>query len=90
MATGNGQIAVNGWQLGYREMNGYLCEIAVYGDPIGYIHHSINLVDFVTGEFWVADGCAKWNDILAKAEKIMRGNRADLRHYAKQVSRVIV
>lgn len=90
MATGNGPTAVDGWQWGYREMNGYLCEIALYSDPIGYIHHSINLVDFVTGTFWTVDGHARWADILASAEKLMREDRDDLRHHARQISRVIV
>lgn len=90
MATGNGSIAVDGWQWGYREMNGYLCEIALYTDPIGWIEHSINLVDYVTGSFWVVDGCAKWADILANAEKLMRLDRSELRHIAKPVTRVII
>lgn len=84
MTYGHGMYltpSIDGWQHGYRDINGYRAELCVYGD--GWIHgyndYSLTVWDYVKGERWVLDGRARYADMRADSLKVLRdGRRAGL------------
>jgi hypothetical protein len=79
---GHGMYATpssDGWQHGLREVNGYVAEVTVYGDGLahGWNDYSITITDYLTGERWWIDGCAKYPTIREHGLSALRGGRRD-------------